>query len=176
MEALDQILQEGGRDLLHFVCHGKSAGAGTQILFMEQKQQRAAEDLRALPGMKKACYESKPFVFLNACEVGRLEPALVGAGGFAEALMALGASAVVAPLWSVEDSIAHEVAVEFYRRVKDEPWTPFAAILRDIRAKAYIAEGGEDTYAAYCFYGDPLATPLVARRVRAVVPPPPPSS
>jgi hypothetical protein len=71
--------------------------------------------------------------------------------------MALGASGVIAPLWSVKDSVAHEIAETFYKRVAEEPETPFAEILRDLRKKSYAAEGGEDTYAAYCFYGDPLA-------------------
>jgi len=39
---------------------------------------------------------------------------------------------------------------------KVEPTRPFAAILRDIRRKAY-EPGARDTYAAYCFYGDPAA-------------------
>jgi len=68
------------------------------------------------------------------------------------------ASAVVAPLWSVKDSIAHEVAMTFYQRMKAEPKTPLAEILRDLRKRSYAETGGEDTYAAYCFYGDPLAT------------------
>jgi hypothetical protein len=56
----------------------------------------------------------------------------------------------------VKDSIAHEVAVEFYTEALANPKRPFADILRDIRAKAYADDAGEDTYAAYCFYGDPL--------------------
>jgi hypothetical protein len=71
--------------------------------------------------------------------------------------MILGASGVIAPLWSVKDSIAHQVAVEFYGRIEKEPRTPFAEILRDLRKRSYADEGGEDTWAAYCFYGDPLA-------------------
>ena len=81
----------------------------------------------------------------------------MGAGGFAEVFMALGASGVIAPLWSVRDSIAHEIAQKFYERIKKEPNTPFAEILADLRKQSYAEGGGEDTYAAYCFYGDPLA-------------------
>jgi len=66
-------------------------------------------------------------------------------------------SGVIAPLWSVKDSIAHEIAEKFYERIQNEPSTPFAEILADLRKLSYKAEGGEDTYAAYCFYGDPLA-------------------
>ncbi|MFL6231878.1 MAG: CHAT domain-containing protein, partial [Thermoanaerobaculia bacterium] len=116
-----------------------------------------ASMLLVMDGVEKAFRASKPLVFLNACEVGRQEPALVGSGGFAEAFMSLGASGVIAPLWSVKDSIAHRLAVELYDRIGKEPETPFAEILRDLRKRSYADEGGEDTWAAYCFYGDPLA-------------------
>jgi len=154
---LDEAFQQHGPTLLHFVCHGKSGAGGSQVLLMEKTQELYASALAAMQGIEEGFAISKPLVFLNACEVGRQEPALIGIGGFAEEFMSLGASAVIAPLWSVKDSIAHEIAVEFYRRVKAEPATPFTAILRDLRAKSYAKEGGEDTYAAYCFYGDPLA-------------------
>jgi hypothetical protein len=155
---LDQKLEQHGPALLHFICHGKSGDTGCQMLLLDDKQVLRADSLSGMEGVEKGLGTGKPLVFLNACEVGRQEPALVGTGGFAEELMALGASAVIAPLWSVKDTIAHEIAVEFYRRIKAEPATPFAAILRDLRAKSYSVGGGEDTYAAYCFYGDPLAT------------------
>lgn len=41
-----------------------------------------------------------------------------------------------------------------YERAIADRARPFADILREIRAKAY-AQNGEDTYAAYCWYGDP---------------------
>ena len=157
LEILDSTLGQQGRTLLHFVCHGKSGAAGSQILLLEKQEELDASQLRAMSGVKKAFRSAKPLVFLNACEVGRQEPALVGTGGFAEAFMALGASGVIAPLWSVKDSIAHEIAEKFYERIQNEPSTPFAEILADLRKLSYKAEGGEDTYAAYCFYGDPLA-------------------
>ena len=157
IEALDTSMGQQGRTLLHFICHGKSGAAGSQILLLEKQEELDASLLRAMPGVKKAFRTAKPLVFLNACEVGRQEPALVGAGGFAEAFMALGASGVIAPLWSVKDSVAHEIAEKFYDRIKKEPNTPFAQILADLRKESYAQGGGEDTYAAYCFYGDPLA-------------------
>ena len=68
------------------------------------------------------------------------------------------ARCVVAPLWSVKDTFAHEVALDFYQAAIDDPQRPFADILKDIRAKSYAEGGAEDTYAAYCFYGDPLTS------------------
>jgi hypothetical protein len=154
---LEAEFAQQGRTLLHFVCHGKS-GSGGQVLELENDEELETSYLRALPPMSKLVFwASRPLVFLNACEVGREEPALVGVGGFAEQFMILGASGVIAPLWSVRDSIAHQVAVEFYERIEKEPRTPFAEILRDLRRRSYADGGGEDTWAAYTFYGDPLA-------------------
>jgi hypothetical protein len=50
------------------------------------------------------------------------------------------------------------VAVEFYEQIEQHPETPFAEILRRLRVRSYDPANGEDTYAAYAFYGDPLAS------------------
>jgi hypothetical protein len=140
-------------DLIHFVCHGaESKSFGIQSMFLEDGELTSIQ----LDGM---CDPEKKLhgrlVFLNACEVGRPQPALTGVGGFTKSFIDLGAVAVIAPLWSVKDNIAHEVACTFYDNVSLKP---LASILREIRSKAYSdAGGGEDTYAAYCFYGDPAA-------------------
>lgn len=70
-----------------------------------------------------------------------------------------GARCVIAPLWSVKDYVAHDVARTFYREMHDHPDQPLAAIFKTIRRRAYERVGGEDTYAAYAFYGDPTARP-----------------
>jgi hypothetical protein len=143
-------------DLVHFVCHGAASPApGIQVLHLEDHP----FDSNQMRGLPVAAVHDQPFVFLNACEVGRPVPALNGVGGFAVEFIKRGATGVVAPLWSVKDECAHEVAVTFYDRLRAEPSAAFAAIIRDIRALAYTGPArGEDTYAAYCFYGDPLAS------------------
>ena len=115
-----------------------------------------AQQLRALPGFTHACRTHKRLVFLNACEVGRTVPGLVGAAGLAWSFIDIDASGVIGTLWSVDDHTAHEVAQRFYRALTDKRGTPFAEALRQIRADGFTANG-EDTFAAYCFYGDPLA-------------------
>jgi CHAT domain-containing protein len=142
--------------LLHFIAHGKVGGPAAQTLALDNNAVFKASQVRALAGLEDACRAKAPLVFLNACEVGRETPSLVGAGGFATEFIKAGARGVVAPLWSVKDSLAHEVAVAFYTAALAEPRKSFADILREIRARSYEAGGGEDTYAAYCFYGDPL--------------------
>jgi CHAT domain len=151
-------LTSAGRSLVHFVCHGKDGGGGRQVLELENNEELSSSQLLGIVGLERVFARNRPFVFLNACEVGRGTAALVGLGGFATSFIELGASGVIAPLWSVKDKIAHHVAETFYNSVKSEPGTPFAEIIRRLRAKAYESDSAEDTYAAYCFYGDPCAT------------------
>jgi CHAT domain-containing protein len=146
--------------LVHFVCHGGDDLSGIQTIDLEDDKM-SCNAVLGMTDVVAAFAKKHPLVFLNACEVGRTTPALVGLGGFADSFIQIGASAVIAPLWSVEDSVAHDVAKEFYARVKAKPNIPFAEILRGIRAKAYEAAGAKDTYAAYCFYGDPAAVRVV---------------
>jgi hypothetical protein len=153
----EAAMASGARSLLHFICHGKSAAVGAQTIYAEDGTELSSTAFTGGKTTPNAIGTSKPFVFLNACEVGRLTPNLVRIGGFAPTFIELGASCVIAPLWSVKDKFAPVVAEEFYRAVKSEPGKPFADILAGIRARAYQPEGAEDSYAAYCFYGDPLA-------------------
>lgn len=158
-DGIEQKLGSQGKTLVHFICHGEDEETQdfVQIIRLENGQNLNSSQIRGMTDVDRIFEEKHPFVFLNACEVGRTAPALVGVGGFAKSFVDLGASAVVAPLWSVKDNIAHAVAQEFYTRVKAQPNVPFAEILRDLRKKAYLAGQAEDTYAAYCFYGDPAA-------------------
>jgi hypothetical protein len=157
----------GGSSILHIACHGVSASGKPQALYLESPPPLSSHVVRGVEEIETAFDKKRPFVFLNACEVGRLTPGLVGVGGFAESFIELGASAVIAPLWSVKDDLAHQVAMEFYNRVLNEPHIPFAEIIRQIRAKAFDPAIQEDTYAAYCFYGDPMSTRATGIAVQA---------
>jgi len=145
------------RSLLHFACHGEVTEEGKQVLYLDNEDEFSALDLCGLPGAENGIPTARPLVFLNACQVGRPIPSLIGVGGFTATFTEMGACAVIAPLWSVKDTIAHEIAVEFYKQVSSDKSVPLAEILRRQRAKAYDPNIAEDTYAAYCFYGDPLA-------------------
>jgi hypothetical protein len=151
-------LASSAPSLVHFVCHGKDQALDQQVIYLEGNQELGSTQLTGISGLRRAFAKARPFVFLNACQVGRAAVALVGLRGFAASFIELGASAVIAPIWSVKDEIAHQVAETFYQTVKAEPDIPFAEIMRRLRKKAYDRETAEDTYAAYCFYGDPCAT------------------
>jgi hypothetical protein len=181
VERFDAVLGAQPRPLIHFIGHGVTtgeSGAGedregapiaraqqvNQVLAMQGEngeQTLTLTQLAGLTGVETGISTGRPLVFINACEVGRAVPALAGIGGFAEIFTEMGATAVIAPLWSVEDTIAHEIAREFYTRIADDPGARPSEILRDIRARAY-RDDGADTYAAYCLYGDPLMRCSVA--------------
>ena len=162
MRTIDAKLAERGATLLHLICHGSDEQSG-QVLDLEPDERLFEVQLEGLEGVVRAVGEARPFVFINACQVGRPAPALVGTGGFAARFTRLGASGVIAPIWSVKDEMAEQVARLFYERARAEPTTPFAQILRDIRALAYEGEDPEDSYAAYCFYGDPVAAQSIEK-------------
>jgi CHAT domain-containing protein len=142
--------------LVHFACHGRSSDETLgQVLELVDRGELTTIELEGEAVFRSYLSAKHPLVFLNACEVGRQQAALTGAGGFPAALIGLGAGAVIAPTWSVKDTIAHQIALDFYNKLKVDREMPLAAIFREIRERAY--RDGEDTYAAYCFYGDPLA-------------------
>jgi hypothetical protein len=152
---LDTSVGGGDVTLLHFVCHGKADAP--QTIYMDNEQDNLNTlQVKALKGFLRTFPRTRTFVFLNACEVGRPAPSLVGIGGLANEFLAVGAGAVIAPLWSVADNVASDVAKTFYETVRKAPKTTFASILQGIRRKAYTGTA-EDTWAAYCFYGDPKA-------------------
>jgi hypothetical protein len=149
-DGLDDGLSGDPRDIVHFICHGKSATI--QTLQLDTPDTLDCSEIRNMPGFQHA-FEHGTFAFLNACEVGGQVLALDGVGGFANSFIELGASAVVAPLWPVQDAAALQVSQLFYNQVL--AGSPLAEALKFIRAKAY--DEAIDSYAAYCFYGDPAA-------------------
>ena len=136
-------------DLLHFAVHGiydpNSVLNGLVLV------DGSTLDPFQVRGSKLA---QAPFVFLNACQVGSANKMLGDYAGLAEAFLYAGASGVVAPLWSVKDRLAREIALRFYEG-SFAGLTP-AEILR--RERATFQEDDENASAtplSYLFYGHP---------------------
>jgi hypothetical protein len=110
------------------------------------KEYLAPEQIRGKP---LAC---GPFVFLNACQVGAGSEQLSHYAGIAEAFLYAGAAGVIAPLWSVKDTIAHEIVVRFYAAA----WRGerLADLLHAERARFGPASVSA-TCLAYQFFGHP---------------------
>jgi len=137
-------------DLLHFAVHGIYDPNGLQDGLMLTDGQTL--DPFAIEGSDLG---KAPFVFLNACQVGAGNRILGSYGGMAAAFLDAGAAGVVAPLWSVKDTIAREIAKSFYSATAAGTVGP-AAALREAR-KGFQAgpQAQSATYLAYQFFGHP---------------------
>jgi hypothetical protein len=71
-----------------------------------------------MEGLRAGFNKAKPFV-------------LSGVGGLANSFIDLGASAVVAPLWYVDDKIALKVAERFYSQIKQDPTRRLSEIIHE---------------------------------------------
>lgn len=150
-------------DVLHFALHGNYDPNGAE-------NGLALTDGRMLDPIEVegATAPLSPFVFLNACQVGAGQEVLGDYAGLAQAFLSAGACAVVAPLWSVNDAQARELALAFWEAVLAGA-SP-AAVLRDRRA-ALGAEPALDSGVpfAYQFFGHPAMTlkPTLTEQPRA---------
>jgi hypothetical protein len=150
-------------DILHFAVHGRynPEGADEGIYLVSG---RPIDPFRILGSN---LHDRSPFVFLNACQVGSSSNLLGRYGGIAQALLKIGASAVVAPLWSIDDHVAQRIALAFYKEAlrpeketadsdDDDERPTVAALLRKARA-GFISDKDvhSSTYLAYQFYGHP---------------------
>jgi hypothetical protein len=136
-------------DLLHFAMHGiYDPNSTLHGLVLVDGQ---ALDPTTVKG---SSLSHTPFVFLNACQVGMGNIVLGDYSGMAAAFLYAGASGVVAPLWSVKDTIARQIALRFY----DETFqgTSPAEFLRSERSQFTDSpEVVSATCLAYQFFGHP---------------------
>ena len=91
-------------------------------------------------------------VFLNACQVGTAGVTLGQFAGFPGALLRAGTSAVIGPIWEVNDVAAHQLVVEFYEDALEKN-VPVSETLRKLRAGCDPT--ATTTPLAYIFYGHP---------------------
>ena len=136
-------------DLLHFAVHGlygSDPGGEDGIILTDgtlHPDEVLAVDL-----------EAAPVVFLNACQVAAGRRALGTYSGVAAAFIKAGASAVVAPLWSIDDEIAGSIAVDFYEQAA--AGDPLSEVLRQSR-KAFVDsfDTKSATWMAYQLFAHP---------------------
>lgn len=156
---LDCTLTERGDpvavELVHFACHGEvdPANPAYNGIVLSDSAQRL--DPTIVRGSELG-RETSPFVFLNACQLAQTTTDLLcDYGGLAGAFLTEGCRGFVAPLWSVDDTLAHDIALEFYRLVLDDQ-VAVGEAMRQVRASfAPTPDGSETTPLAYVFYGHP---------------------
>jgi CHAT domain/Ternary complex associated domain 7 len=143
----------GGAEAVHFACHGTADAANPQYASLILAPSGRPLSYLAV-GAEALGEKHAPFVFLNACQVGAAGELFDSYAGFAGSFLRAGARAFLAPLWSVNDEVAMNLALDLYRAAAERP---VAEILRDARGRARIEPGEvpESTYLAYVFYGHP---------------------
>jgi hypothetical protein len=139
----------GGADsaeIVHIALHGKFDANGTQngILMIDGTQYLDPVSIAGVPNSPVR------LAFLNACQVGQGREMFGVYAGMAAALIRIGVTGVVAPLWKVDDTVAREIAEAFYPAVFAEH-SP-AAFLRAQRSE----KDSGSTRLAYVFFGHPL--------------------
>ena len=104
-QVVECLLGHPPGDVLHFSLHGKyDPGTAKQGLVLID-----GEVIDPLV-VKGGSLTEAPLVFLNACQVGTGQETLADYSGLAESFLFAGASAVVAPLWSIDDWVASALA------------------------------------------------------------------
>ena len=105
--------------ILHFAGHGEAGRSGTAASFIVLNDGSTLSTTYFLnaPALKR----NHPLVFLNACQLGAATATLGQPGGFAVVCVRAECSVVIAPLWSVNDQVAFQVATEFYDDVLGRP-------------------------------------------------------
>jgi CHAT domain-containing protein len=138
-------------DALHLAAHGNLDDSG-------YSDGIRLEDGRYLDPLAVRGVVRSPvrLVFLNACLLGRGQSMLGDAAGMAPALVAIGACAVVAPLWRVDDAVARDVALRFFAALRSGSPSPAEFFAAERSAGASSGAGTPDgTRLAYLFFGHP---------------------
>lgn len=145
-----EVLEKTPADLLHFSMHGKFDPNGVEngLILVDGRPLKPDQ-------VMGSDLQRPAFIFLNACQVGQGEQVLGDYSGLAAAFLFAGAAAVVAPLWSIQDTVAKEIALDFYRQTLEGDAAP-ADVLRRVRAGfKTTAEAQSATALAYQFFGHP---------------------
>ena len=151
------FLKHGKAQVVHFSCHGKmdQQAPSHSALLLEDDFTNFMPAVVKSPDIQRGIGAQHPLVFLNACQVGGAGVTLSFVTGWPQAFLAMGASAVIAPLWSIGDQCARDIAMNFYRYVISNSPVSIGAALQHIRNE--FKKNRQMTYLAYLLYGDPTA-------------------
>jgi hypothetical protein len=135
-------------DLIHFAVHGKwTMGDDPDGIVLGDGSTLRPDEVLGVT------LKNKPFVFLNACQLGQGKVTLGDYGGIAAAFLEAGASGVVAALWNVDDKQARELATRFYSEMQQNATGP-GEVFRRQRA-TFAEDTGSKLSLAYQFFGHP---------------------
>lgn len=173
--AMSRVITSGF-DLLHFAGHGvwlASDPPDQRLLLTRYKRKGeapagssySASDLRRDLPDRKMDYRDVPgrMVFLNACDVGKLDSTGTGLGGFPEAFLRGGIGVLIGCSWTIDDNTAGAFARDFYAALNE---MDVAHAADAARRKALMED--DLSWLAYVIYGHPNATIRPSRRSRRI--------
>lgn len=147
-----EALKNGNLDMIHFAGHGEHMAKNPDesgFILSDGKRFRPSDiHGQVRTGLQK----SRPFVTLNACQLGRSENSLSSLGGWAPRLVREAeVGAFVAPMWTVSDKEAHAFSTAFYEALEAGDTIGQSALVarRKIQAEGHLA------FLAYAVYGHP---------------------
>jgi hypothetical protein len=150
--------------VVHFACHGEVDPLREQYsgIVLSQSGHRLSPMIVQGAALTRA---ARPFVFLNACQVGTAGRVLSEYGGMAGAFLAEGCRAFIAPLWNIDDRAAHDIALSLYQQALEQG-VAVAEVLRQVRSGFAGSPGTAQnaTALAYVYYGHPALTLRIASR------------
>lgn len=148
---LIRSFQDGGFHHLHIACHGSTSPKGGDLAVVMLKDGPLSPI--DISGSAMTFGRDHPFVFLNACETGRLGASLTRLGGWAERFAVAGCSAFMGTLWAVDDNSAREFARTFYNDICRG--VSLGEACR--HARSSVRREDDPSWLAYCLYADPQA-------------------
>ena len=155
---LQNRIQRNGQavdiQLMHFACHGQVDLANPAHNGIVLNSGNMRLDPTTARGNTIGA-ATQPFAFMNACEVGMAGETLGAYGGLAAAFLNEGFRGFVAPLWAVNDKLAHDIAVKFYQQTLDQQQPVAEALRTQRREYEPNAPVPSSTHLAYVFYGHP---------------------
>ncbi|MFC0198638.1 CHAT domain-containing protein, partial [Microbacterium arthrosphaerae] len=160
-----------GFDLLHFAGHGRwrdAAPLGQEIAFAtwsedsddgtgsytDSDARRDLPELGDVVGAADGSARGAPFVFLSACDVGRLRAGATGLGGFAEVFLRGGVGVFIGCSWAVRDDVSAAFVRTFYEHALGRRETLGEAVLA---ARHAARDAGDLTSLAFTVFADPRA-------------------
>ncbi|CAB3770096.1 DUF7379 domain-containing protein [Paraburkholderia humisilvae] len=155
-------------DLFHAGCHGEARRGRPweSGLLLEVQGPTGGPDYLRPHYLQGVANGSRPFVFLNACQVGMQDDGMTGAAGLGQAFLeTCKASILVAPMWSVRDQTASLFARNFYEKLAGG--ATLVCAVRHARRTAKAA--GDPSWLAYSVWGHPFARIEVKRAIQAAI-------
>jgi hypothetical protein len=154
LEAVKDLLDDGGFDWVHAAAHGSIRAAGAEDAFVLWLQGTMPIGPDAIVGrVAQNVHDRRAGFIFNACHVGREGWSLNRLDGWAQQLLSSGAGVFLAPMWPVSDVRALDFSRALYMELL--AGRTIAEAVRQARLAA--RRDGDPSWLAYSLYAHPNA-------------------